>query len=173
MPQKVQPQGLKSNGKPKSLRVTDDGYLKIDMTDATVVAEFTPGSTVKLTDGTNDLVINSDGSVNFTPLTNLIGALTSPGEGSVNEQLSTVQPLKIVTKDITSADLTANAYTFSEAVDAVAVKNDGTSDLTITISTLLFTIKPGESRIIELAAFTVVTYSALAVFRMNGLQRGG
>lgn len=83
------------------------------------------------------------------------------------------QRLVIVTKDITSADLTDNAYTFTEAVDAVAVKNDGTSDLTITISTLLFTIKPGESRIIEMASFTVTTFSASAVFRMNGLRRSG
>jgi hypothetical protein len=79
--------------------------------------------------------------------------------------------LKIVTDDIVSGDLTLNAYTFTDDVDAVAIKNDGTSDLTITISTLLFTIKPGESRILELAAFDTVTFSAGAVFRLNGLQR--
>lgn len=79
--------------------------------------------------------------------------------------------LKIVTDDILYADLTTDSYTFSSAVDAIAIKNDGTSDLTVTISTLLFTIKPGESRIIEMASFTVVAFSANATFRMNGLRR--
>ena len=79
--------------------------------------------------------------------------------------------LKIVTDDILYADLTTDSYTFDPAVDAIAIKNDGTSDLTVTISTLLFTIKPGESRIIEMAAFTVVAFSASATFRMNGLRR--
>lgn len=79
--------------------------------------------------------------------------------------------LKIISKDITTTDLTDNAYTFTSAVDAVAVKNDGTSDLTVTISTLLFTLKPGESRVLELAQFSVVTFSAGALFRMNGLRR--
>ena len=80
--------------------------------------------------------------------------------------------LKIVSDDIISTDLTANAYTFNDGdVDAVAVKNDGTIDLTITIDTLLFTIKPGESRILELAPFDTVTFSAGAIFRLNGLRR--
>lgn len=79
--------------------------------------------------------------------------------------------LKIVTDDIVPADLTLNAYEFATDVDAVAIKNDGTSDLTITISTLLFTIKPGESRILELAPFNTVTLSAGALFRLNGLRR--
>lgn len=110
-------------------------------------------------------------------LSTLMGEVqASPTQYSLLERLKNIEGytkrLKVVSKDITSTDLTINVYTFSPAVDGVAVKNDGTSDLTVTISTLLFTIKPGESRIIELAAaFTAVTFSALAVFRMNGLTR--
>ena len=85
---------------------------------------------------------------------------------------STMGNLKIVTDDIVSGDLTTNAYEFDANVDAVWVVNDDDADITVTISTLGFTIKPGESRVIEMAAFDTVTFSASAVFRMNGLRRG-
>lgn len=85
---------------------------------------------------------------------------------------STIGNLKIVTDDIVSGDLSTNAYEFDANVDAVWVVNDDDADITVTISTLGFTIKPGESRVIEMAAFDTVTFSASAVFRMNGLRRG-
>lgn len=95
----------------------------------------------------------------------------SPGDDGYVGPVVQTPILKIVTDDILYADLTTDSYTFSSAVDAIAIKNDGTSNLTITIATLLFTIKPGESRIIEMAPFTVVAFSANATFRMNGLRR--
>jgi hypothetical protein len=79
--------------------------------------------------------------------------------------------LKIVTDDILYADLITDSYTFSPAVDAVWIVNDGSSNITVTISTHAYVIKPGESRLIEKAAFTVVAFSATATFRMNGLIR--
>ena len=85
---------------------------------------------------------------------------------------STIGNLKIVTDDIVSGDLTTNAYKFDADVDAVWVVNDDDANITVTISTLGFTIKPGESRVIEMEAFDTVTFSASAVFRMNGLRRG-
>jgi hypothetical protein len=59
------PRAKKADGSLSTLKVTDDGYLKIDMQDTTVVAEFTPGSTVKVLDkdGTNQLVVDSSGKI--------------------------------------------------------------------------------------------------------------
>lgn len=80
--------------------------------------------------------------------------------------------LKIVTGDIVYADLASDIYTFPLEVDAVAIINDGTANLTITLDDKTFTIKAGESRIIEPENdFRAVTFSALATFRMNGLWR--
>src|SRR5574343_1295531 len=81
----TRPQGLKTNGKPKTLQVTDDGYLKIDMQDATVVAEFTPGSNVTLLDsaGSNEATIDSSGAlkvVEKTPLTSIGVSSITAGE---------------------------------------------------------------------------------------------
>lgn len=80
--------------------------------------------------------------------------------------------LKIITDDIVYADLTADVYTFADDVDGVAIINDGAANLTITVDTKTFTIKAGESRVIEPEnAFDTATLSALATFRMNGLRR--
>jgi len=80
---------------------------------------------------------------------------------------------KLTTKDLIASDLTSDDYTFNPTVDAIEVLNKGTTDLTITIQTLDFTIEPDEVRILSLPAkIGLVSFSAGAVFRMNGLNRG-
>ena len=78
--------------------------------------------------------------------------------------------LKIVSGDITATELNNDEYEFTEDIDGVAIKNDGTNNITVTINTLTFTIRPQESRILETAPFNTVTFSSGAVFRMNALK---
>lgn len=94
----------------------------------------------------------------------------------INESLKDLKEqdiTSICTSDISEAALTSNAYTFDPTVDAIEVLNKGTTDLTITIQTKAFTIEPDEKRILSLPAkIGLVSFSAGAVFRMNGLNRG-
>jgi hypothetical protein len=75
------------------------------------------------------------------------------------------------TTEYTQAALVANVLTIASS-KGLYLKNDGTSDFTITIGSLTFTVKPGEVRCIETAAaFTTVTFSAGATFRAFGVTR--
>jgi hypothetical protein len=80
---------------------------------------------------------------------------------------------RLVTGDIGAGDLTDEDYTFNPTVDAVEVLNKGVTDLTVTIEDMDFVIVPDEVRILALPAkIGLVSFSAGAVFRMNGLNRG-
>lgn len=81
---------------------------------------------------------------------------------------------KLVTGDLTESDLTEDdGYTFNPTVDAVEVLNKGVTDLTVTIQSMDFVIVPDEVRVLSLPAkIGLVAFSASAVFRMNGLNRG-
>jgi hypothetical protein len=80
---------------------------------------------------------------------------------------------KLVTSDLIASDLTTNAYTFNPTVDAIEVLNKGTTDLIVTIQGMDFVIVPDEVRVLSLPAkIGLVSFSAGAVFRMNGLNRG-
>lgn len=163
MAQKVQIQGLKTDGTLGTVKITDNGYIYIDITDATVVAEFTPGSLVKLLDknGTNQLVIDSDGKipVTFTPT----GAFQPATEAN--------QRIVASTGEYTESDLSGNDLTITSS-KGIWIKNDGTSDLTITINSMTFTVKPGEAGPLEFAnAFTTVTFSTSPTFRLWGITR--
>lgn len=80
--------------------------------------------------------------------------------------------MKFITEDITETDLISNTYTFKKDVDAVTVINDGNNNLTLTINSKNYILKPGESRLYPLPLFKQVTFSVGAVFRMTGIKRG-
>ena len=149
---------------PLPVTIDEDVTVNVDIDSSDIVDVSDLAKDDTLTDGTQKIqIVDSEDGASVDDENDL---------GVKVNNLNTF-PLKIVTDDIISTDLSVNKYTFTEDVDAVAVKNDGTSDLTITIDLLGFTIKPGESRLLELTAFDEVTFSAGASFRMNGLIRGG
>jgi hypothetical protein len=155
--------GKKEDGTFTPVAVTNEGYVKNDITDATVVAEFTPGSLVKLLDknGTNQLVIDSDGKipVTFTPT------------GAFQPATAANQRIVASTGEYTESDLSGNDLTITSS-KGIWIKNDGTSDLTITINSMTFTVKPGEAGPLEFAnAFTTVTFSTSPTFRLWGITR--
>lgn len=155
--------GKKEDGTFTPVAVTNEGYVKNDITDATVVAEFTPGSLVKLLDknGTNQLVIDGNGKipVTFTPT------------GPFQPATAANQRIVASTGEYTESDLSGNDLTITSS-KGIWIKNDGTSDLTITINSMTFTVKPGEAGPLEFAnAFTTVTFSTSPTFRLWGITR--
>jgi len=81
-----------------------------------------------------------------------------------------VKGYNLSTSDFTQANLSENNLVLETDVNAVAISNDGTSDITVTILTKTYTIKPGEIRELKFPEqFNTVGFSAGAVFRCVGM----
>jgi len=79
---------------------------------------------------------------------------------------------KMATNDFTQASLDgSNNLVLGLNVDAVAISNDGTNDITVTILTKTYIIKPSEIRELNSASgqFNTVGFSAGSIFRCVGL----
>lgn len=104
----------------------------------------------------------------------LITALIDSGSLKVVDSLgATAANQRVVqsTTEYTESDLVGNDLTITSS-KGIWIKNDGTSDLTITINSMTFTVKPGEAGPLEFAnAFTTVTFSTSPTFRLWGITR--
>jgi hypothetical protein len=88
-----------------------------------------------------------------------------------SKSLNVDSDYKNATSDFTQSNLDgSNNIALGTEVDAVAISNDGTNDITVTILTKTYIIKQGEIREIRMSSqFNTVNFSANAIFRCVGM----